>query len=211
MSRYYDPVTKRFINADNIGGQVGELGSHNIFSYCQNNPVINYDPTGHDPIALILAAIGVVTAALAVTVSIVLISQLAYWNMKLAEAISASVQNYLTEGVQAINNPSSQQVRDHLGTIAGSHAIGRCVEASKEMQDYLKSKKKNYQVIRIQFPQKPGYVWSKSRSCVISTNGYHEGVEVDGIVYCNIHPFGLPKNIWLSDFEEGYGRPPLIY
>ncbi len=47
-SRYYDPQTGRFINADSIGGQVGNLNSHNLFEYCGNNPITGADPTGHD-------------------------------------------------------------------------------------------------------------------------------------------------------------------
>lgn len=49
-SRYYDPETCRFLNADTpeilfLTG--GELLGTNIFAYCNNNPVINSDPTGH--------------------------------------------------------------------------------------------------------------------------------------------------------------------
>ncbi|MFT3950866.1 MAG: RHS repeat-associated core domain-containing protein [Oscillospiraceae bacterium] len=43
QSRYYDPVVKRFINADSasiIGSEV------NLFAYCTNNPVNFNDPTG---------------------------------------------------------------------------------------------------------------------------------------------------------------------
>ncbi|OGO92982.1 MAG: hypothetical protein A2Y17_07070 [Clostridiales bacterium GWF2_38_85] len=42
QSRYYDPTTYRFINAD---GQLnsGILGC-NLFAYCNNNPVIFVDP-----------------------------------------------------------------------------------------------------------------------------------------------------------------------
>ncbi len=48
QSRYYDPNTGRFINADstdylNVSGTV--LGC-NLFIYCENDPVNNVDPTG---------------------------------------------------------------------------------------------------------------------------------------------------------------------
>lgn len=36
----------KFINADALGGQVGELLSHNVFAYCQNNVVNMGDPSG---------------------------------------------------------------------------------------------------------------------------------------------------------------------
>jgi len=47
QSRYYDPVTCRFINADiYINGNGGILG-HNMFSYCSNNPVLFTDTSGY--------------------------------------------------------------------------------------------------------------------------------------------------------------------
>ncbi|MGE5661901.1 MAG: RHS repeat-associated core domain-containing protein, partial [Ignavibacteriales bacterium] len=46
QSRYYNPGLGRFINADTILGTKGELLSHNLFAYCQNNPVIYYDEQG---------------------------------------------------------------------------------------------------------------------------------------------------------------------
>ena len=48
-SRYYNQKSLRFINADNMNGIHGILLTHNIVSYCQNNPVINKDPTGKLP------------------------------------------------------------------------------------------------------------------------------------------------------------------
>ena len=49
QSRYYDPEICRFINADNYAstGQ-GFLGC-NMFAYCNNNPVMQADPSGEDP------------------------------------------------------------------------------------------------------------------------------------------------------------------
>ena len=48
QSRYYDPVTGRFINADDtqyVMSQVNVLAS-NAYTYCVNNPVNNIDPKG---------------------------------------------------------------------------------------------------------------------------------------------------------------------
>ena len=45
-SRYYDPEVKRFINADSyVSTGQGMLG-HNMFAYCQSNPVMYVDSTG---------------------------------------------------------------------------------------------------------------------------------------------------------------------
>jgi len=37
----------RFLNGDAYGGQIGELLSHNIYAYCNNNPVNLHDPSGY--------------------------------------------------------------------------------------------------------------------------------------------------------------------
>jgi RHS repeat-associated protein len=49
QSRYYNPEWCRFINADVIAGQVGELLSHNVFCYVKNNPINLEDSTGFRP------------------------------------------------------------------------------------------------------------------------------------------------------------------
>ncbi len=46
MSRYYDPVTHRFINADGYFQSGGDLLDTNMSAYCGNNPVNYSDPTG---------------------------------------------------------------------------------------------------------------------------------------------------------------------
>ena len=46
QSRYYDPVTHRFINVDGlVSTGTGVLG-YNMFSYCENNPTNYFDSTG---------------------------------------------------------------------------------------------------------------------------------------------------------------------
>ena len=48
-SRFYDPIIKRFINADTlVQTGTGVLGC-NMYAYCGNNPVVRHDPNGHLP------------------------------------------------------------------------------------------------------------------------------------------------------------------
>ena len=47
QTRYYDPAICRFINADAFATtDIDGLLSTNMFSYCENNPVMGSDPTG---------------------------------------------------------------------------------------------------------------------------------------------------------------------
>ncbi len=50
QSRYYDANTGRFINADDtsiLQDTRGEVLGANLFAYCNNNPINNYDPSGN--------------------------------------------------------------------------------------------------------------------------------------------------------------------
>ena len=62
-SRYYDPEIGRFINADipemaAMGLFTGDVLSTNLFAYCVNNPVMNYDPTGYWVVSLSTVVVG---------------------------------------------------------------------------------------------------------------------------------------------------------
>ena len=46
MSRYYDPVTHRFVNADGYFQSGSNILDTNMNAYCRNNPITNFDPTG---------------------------------------------------------------------------------------------------------------------------------------------------------------------
>jgi RHS repeat-associated protein len=45
-SRYYNPEIGRFINADGLLGEIGNIQSTNMYAYCANNPVMYLDPSG---------------------------------------------------------------------------------------------------------------------------------------------------------------------
>ena len=57
-SRYYSPEWGRFINADTIVGNTGELLSHNVFAYCANNPIMRSDEGGYFWHIIVGAAVG---------------------------------------------------------------------------------------------------------------------------------------------------------
>ena len=66
QSRYYDPEIGRFINADNQLSTGSDFTGMNLFAYCDNNPVMRVDPTGHAWWHWAIAATVVVACAVAV-------------------------------------------------------------------------------------------------------------------------------------------------
>ena len=50
QSRYYDTVTKRFVNSDELLGLNGSEARYNLFAYCGNNPANSIDSTGTYPV-----------------------------------------------------------------------------------------------------------------------------------------------------------------
>ncbi len=47
QSRYYNSEIGRFLNSDNVSDASAKTLGFNFFIYCGNNPIVNYDPTGH--------------------------------------------------------------------------------------------------------------------------------------------------------------------
>ena len=47
QSRYYDPTTCRFVNADGYVSTGQGITGNNMFAYCNNNPVMYSDPAGY--------------------------------------------------------------------------------------------------------------------------------------------------------------------
>ena len=57
-SRYYDPETGRFLNADDISYLDPEtINGLNLYAYCGNNPVMNVDPNGTFFLSLLIGAL----------------------------------------------------------------------------------------------------------------------------------------------------------
>lgn len=106
--------------------------------------------------------------------------------------------------------PPLLSTADELGVIAGSYDIYECKDAAKAMADYLTKKGFEFNFISINYPNKPGYIVSiMYNDKVISENGLHMGICFNGNVYCNVHPYGLPKNMWIDDFD-GVGMKVIL-
>ena len=65
-ARYYNPTTGRFISRDSYAGKKEDPLSLNLYTYCGNNSLLYFDPSGHS-FALPMEAVYVTVGLLAVT------------------------------------------------------------------------------------------------------------------------------------------------
>ena len=57
-TRYYDPTVGRFVSTDDVAYIDPEtIGGTNLFAYCNNNPVMNSDPSGHFAISSLVVGL----------------------------------------------------------------------------------------------------------------------------------------------------------
>jgi RHS repeat-associated protein len=62
QSRYYNPQVGRFISADGLVGETGNLLTQNMYAYAGNNPVMNVDPNGDSFLLILLISALIVWA-----------------------------------------------------------------------------------------------------------------------------------------------------
>lgn len=72
QSRFYDPITARFLSEDTYRGDPNDPLSLNLYTYCHNEPLMYSDPNGHWSLwgAISSAASNISSAAKAVTSAI---------------------------------------------------------------------------------------------------------------------------------------------
>lgn len=63
QARYYDPAIGRFISADSYPGKDNDPLSLNLYTYCNNNPILYFDEDGHLPIFVVIG-LGMAVGAL---------------------------------------------------------------------------------------------------------------------------------------------------
>ena len=215
QSRYYDPALGRFINADAFASTGQGILGNNMFAYCNNNPIIRADQTGYvfqglwqefqqtvrDAANYFAFALGVSQAdSVALGVGDVVAAGMLVGGLLYCGA--SAIRNVLTSTSKAASSGfGAKMIQSELGDIAGEFGDFECKKAAKSMADYLRKNGKRAEIITIHFLGGRGYVWSDIANKTISTNGVHVGILFNGIVFCNVHPLGLPEAQWVADFH----------
>lgn len=121
----------------------------------------------------------------------------------------------------AFNNANSTYKVDFITATKNTLAdIGRsfgnlkCDDAARAMKSYLQSRNQRGELLILHFPGAVnGFVICKSYmggNEAISYTGMHQGIFYQGLVFDNIHPYGLPEQVWINDFETAIPIPPNV-
>jgi len=113
-SRYYNPQTGRFINADGMLGQLGDIQSTNMYAYCANNPVMYLDPSGEWAIFAAFASIGPVGW---IAIAIIAIAAI-YFSDEILNFVDTAIETTVSEFEKTLNKDYTvYSLVDSEGTI----------------------------------------------------------------------------------------------
>ncbi|MEJ2693181.1 MAG: polymorphic toxin-type HINT domain-containing protein [Candidatus Thiodiazotropha sp.] len=85
-------------------------------------------------------------------------------------------------------------------------ALFTCEECADEFERAFRNSGVKGKRIGIRYPGsqdcRGANIWNDKVGCGIATNGIHEAVEVDGIVFDNVNPQGIPRGQWEKQFTN---------
>ena len=149
QSRYYNPATRRFINADVYAStDSSDAVSCNMFAYCNNNPVIYDDENGESLGLALLIGIGICALIGGVESYASARSSGASRKEAAIQAIIGGLSSGLTAAVASISGITAPAA---AGIAAG---IGLISSTTSEVVHYAYNK------------DKPGYEFDLRQSCV---------------------------------------------
>ena len=121
QSRYYDPVTQRFLNADGLVSTGQGILGNNMFAYCGNNPVNFFDPTGQ-----FLEILGAISNALsyifaAIVVVAVLSSPTVQENItRVVDSVGVGISRAVSSIKVGIENKKKEKEKEKEKTITST-------------------------------------------------------------------------------------------
>ena len=169
-SRYYDPETGRFINADGIIGANEDLGSYNLYAYCGNNPISRADSSGQAWWHIALACVAVVAVCAAVVIAAPAVA-----------AAATTVGIVTTATAVATTAFAVGTVATGVGVVSAGMAIAESVPKSSSKS---KSKAKEKEEVIPSKPSRGGktyyHVTTPENATLIKTTGIMTGSSWEG-------------------------------
>ena len=138
QSRYYDPVNRRFINADSYQSTGQGFVGTNMFAYCNNSPITAIDESGKSVTAIIIgalicAAIGGIDAYLSAKTSGASTNE-ALWQGAIG-AVSGAVTSVVA-AIPAIGPPAATLIGAGIGFVSSTASEVTHYAFNKDDPDY---------------------------------------------------------------------------
>ena len=143
-ARYYDPEIGRFISRDSFAGKNEDPLSLNLYTYCENNPILYLDESGNWPkLSQILTAVAVVATVVAVTAVVVATAGAAAPAAALVGGSMVSSGAFVT-GATTVAFASAKVAAVSAGAAAVSYGAETAISYAKERSKYPIGRRKHY-------------------------------------------------------------------
>lgn len=115
--------------------------------------------------------------------------------------VSYELAQYVSKNVDTIGE--STDWSSVIGQIASGFGNRKCIEAAEAIKEKLQENNLHGTIVTLtwEMANKNAKVWSYMLNIDVADNPIHVGVCYDGTIYCNMHPYGLPRNAWINDFH----------
>jgi hypothetical protein len=210
---YLNPNTGRFWTMDSYeGNDIDPLSLHK-YLYCKANSVSMTDASGYFgedmDIDIMVEGMESTEAIGAQAVEKCAISKIQQIGLGLAASALLAEELGLTGG-DIIDTIQTQTVqRANPTKSANAYENYRCTFFARDAMQYFQRNGENPKIIT--YDSYPGKTW-RDYICAadgfglfggdnVSINGHHEGVLVNGEVYDNNVPFGVPRALWEAGYE----------
>ena len=235
---YLNPNIGRFWTTDSEEGDNEDPRSLHRYLYCDGNPVNRKDPAGcSSEIEVSLASTEAVSIDAASATAVAVAKAFAMRRLETAVArwaLTTVVQlasvGLTIEGYELLSEHATAQELERVRreTAKRSNPTGstyayekyKCDKFEPDAEAYFRREGKEPR--RITYDSFKGKTWGDNicaapgfglfgidRGQNISRNGHHEGTLVDGWVYDNNVPFGVPRRLWENGYEVGPRDKPI--
>lgn len=125
-------------------------------------------------------------------------------------AAANSILGAILSRFKGVKSPPRVRVSTIL-KITQMFGVLECMPCAKELLKLFRKKGINARVLKIEVDGHRTNLYSDTAKKTISESGNHWAIEVEGMVYDNIHKAGMPFNQWALDFHVMYPQTKRIF